>query len=160
METQPAAIMMGFAVSPDYAKDRTLFLTTYINGLFRSEDDGRHWRAINSGVVSLYDWTCSCTYVNRLFPMAVSPDYPRDHTVFAVTRGFIFRSEDAGSNWKAIVPKGALVKGEFPPDYFFLGLSPNFKEDGTILVGTDRGKIFVSTDRGRATTGSGTWVTR
>ena len=30
------------------------------------------------------------------------------------------------------------------------GCRPNFKEDGTILVGTDRGKIFVSTDRGKS----------
>ena len=47
-----------------------------------------------------------------------------------------------------------------PPDYFFLGLSPNFKEDGTILVGTDRGKIFVSTDRGKSYERLGIWVTR
>src|SRR5207249_3606903 len=44
----------------------------------------------------------------------------------------------------------ALVKGEFPPDYFFLGISPNFTIDGTILVGTDRGKVFRSTDRGKS----------
>jgi photosystem II stability/assembly factor-like uncharacterized protein len=150
VETQPATIVMGIAVSPSYAEDRTLFLTTYINGLFRSEDAGRNWRAINSGVVSLFDWTRSRTYVNRLFPMAVSPDYARDRTLFAVGRGAIFRSEDAGSHWKRIIPKGALVKGEFPPDYFVLGLSPNFEDDGTILVGTDRGKIFVSTDRGKS----------
>jgi photosystem II stability/assembly factor-like uncharacterized protein len=152
VQTQPASIIMGVAVSPAYAKDRTLFLTTYINGLFRSQDDGRHWRVINSGAVSYFDWTRSRFYVNRLFPITVSPNFARDRTVFAVARGEIFRSDDAGSHWKAIIPAGALVKGEFPPDYFFLGMSPNFEHDGTILVGTDGGKVFVSKNRGRSYT--------
>src|SRR5207253_2425366 len=56
VQTQPASIVMGIAVSPTYAKDRTLFLATYLNGLFRSEDDGRAWKATNWGAVSLFDW--------------------------------------------------------------------------------------------------------
>jgi photosystem II stability/assembly factor-like uncharacterized protein len=150
VQTQPAAIIMGVTVSPAYAKDRTLFLTTYINGLSRSEDDGGHWKAINAGVVSLFDWQRSRSYVNRLFPITVSPSFAQDRTAFAVTRGAIFRSTDAGAHWKAIVPAGAIVKGEFPPDYFFLGISPKFEQDGTILVGTDGGKVFVSKDRGKS----------
>ena len=66
----------------------TLFLTTYINGLFRSENDGKNWPGDQLGCgVALRPGTCSCIYVNRLFPIAVSPDYAEDHTVFAVGRG-------------------------------------------------------------------------
>ena len=143
---------MGVAVSPAYADDRTLILTTYANGMFHTEDGGTTWKATNSGVVSSFDWTRSRFYVNRLFPAVVSPNYAVDKTVFAVSRGYIYRSTDAGSNWDAVIPDGAIVEGEFPPDYFFLGVSPDYEHDTTILVGTDGGKVFISTDRGKSYT--------
>ena len=152
IETQPASIIIGVAVSPAYADDRTLILTTYANGMFHTEDGGTTWKATNSGVVSSFDWTRSRFYVNRLFPAVVSPNYAVDKTVFAVSRGYIYRSTDAGSNWDTVIPDGAIVEGEFPPDYFFLGVSPDYEHDATILVGTDGGKVFISTDRGKSYT--------
>ena len=149
LETQPATIIMGVAVSPDYAADRTLLVTTYINGLLRSQDSGKTWEPANFGVASQFDWTRSRKYVNRLFPAVYSPDYANDRTAFAASRGIVYRSTDGGAHWRATVPEGAIVEGEVPPDYFFIAPSPGFARDRTVLLGTDGGKVFRSDDGGQ-----------
>ena len=53
LETLSSSIVVGLAISPDYANDGTIAVTTYINGAFLSEDRGTTWRAINNGLEQL-----------------------------------------------------------------------------------------------------------
>jgi photosystem II stability/assembly factor-like uncharacterized protein len=152
VQTQSAGNITGLSISPDYAEDSTVAVATYINGIRRSTDGGKTWTAQNDGVAIRGVWLERPDYVARLMGIYFAPTYARDHTVFSGTRGFWFRSTDRGETWRAVIPRGALVKNEDPPDYFIPAFSPNYAHDRTIILATDRGKVFRSTDAGRSFT--------
>ena len=49
IQTEDATNIVAFDVSPDYARDRSIAVATYINGVSRSDDDGGHWTKLNVG---------------------------------------------------------------------------------------------------------------
>lgn len=150
VQTQASTNIAAVAVSPDYANDSTIAVATYINGAFLSEDGGDTWRAINNGLAARNEWLRAPDYVSRLLGIRFSPTYRDDHTLFSVLRGYVLRSSTRGDEWEAQIPRGVLVKGENPPDYFIPAFSPAFARDQTMVLVTDGGKVFRSTDAGRS----------
>jgi photosystem II stability/assembly factor-like uncharacterized protein len=120
------------AVSPRFAKDRTVFAGT-LAGLYRSTDGGENWEPSGSGLNS--------PFVDAI---AISPKYEQDHMVLVGTRqGGLFRSADSGESW-------------FPVEFWSQGssvtaiaLSPSFESDGLALAGTEGAGVLRSTNRGR-----------
>lgn len=148
VETQVSTNIASVAISPNYERDHTLAVATYLNGVLLSVDGGSTWRAINDGLSAEATWKRSDDYFARLFGIAFSPSFATDRMLFTSERGFVLRSTEAGARWNASTPDGLLVEGEHPPDYPLFVFSPNYHQDATVLLGTNRGKVFRSTNGG------------
>jgi photosystem II stability/assembly factor-like uncharacterized protein len=127
----PPPFVSTLAISPDFARDGTLFAATLEDGIFRSGDRGGSWAAWNFGLLDL-----------NVLALAASPDYDHDETLFAGTESGIFRSTNGGRAWREV---------DFPTDWapvLSLALSPNFADDGLMFAGTEARGLFRSQDRG------------
>ncbi len=74
-----------------------------------------------------------------------SPDYARDRTIYVAIQGtfdILLRSSDGGTTWR---PTHEGMSGRLVHD---LAFSPDFANDSTIYVGTDRAGVDISTDGG------------
>lgn len=128
-------LIRGIAISPDYAVDGIVFACSYGSGFYKSDDSGGSWVLSNAGLARL-----------SLKPVAISPDYSEDNRVFCGTHTYLFKSMDSGGTWKReIVDTNEWV---FCRE---MTLSPDFANDGTILIGNDfKGTypIYKSTNSG------------
>jgi len=126
----------AITLSPNYARDRTLFIGNGGMGVFVSTDGGKTWAESNLPARDLSG--------NRLL-LALSPEYAGDQTVFASAGGQVFRSDDGGANWIALT--NGL--GNFMP-ISALAVSPQFASDRTVLVGSRARppRLMRSTDGG------------
>ncbi len=122
-------------VSPDYAKDRTIYLGTRQGQLYRSTEGG-----------AAGSWTTASEPGVWIRSLGFSPDFATDHTMFAGTEHGVLVSTDAGATWTRTGPDQMTL----------VAVSPDFAADGTVFAGTRDG-LLVSHDRGRtwAVTGLG-----
>jgi photosystem II stability/assembly factor-like uncharacterized protein len=87
------AQIFSLCISPDFIRDRTLYISVKARGLFKSIDGGNTFIALNDKLLK----------ENHLIRhLAVSPFYPQDHTLLAASEEAIFRSQDNGNTWKKI----------------------------------------------------------
>lgn len=128
----PGGSVTALAVSPAFAVDRTL-LAGSNNGVYLSRDAGASWMTLSIAIAP-----------TRLI---VSPDYPIDPTVFAITDAtrewydVLYRSADGGVTWLPVWYGG---------DVYDLALSPSFAEDGIafLAVSLSPGQVLHSSDFG------------
>lgn len=124
------------AISPDFARDRTLFVSLpRFNLLLRSRDAGASFEVVNAGL--------DTAYVQGL---AVSPDYARDRTLYCIELTRAFVSRDGADRWEPLALPDELR------DLRHLALSPDFGRDGTLALCTGRDGLWVSRDRGASWT--------
>ncbi|MHB8840883.1 MAG: Ig-like domain-containing protein [Candidatus Aquicultor sp.] len=121
-------------ISPNYAKDYTMFAGTASNGVYRSTNKGHDWTQVNTGLTNL-----------NVRSVAVSLEFATDHTVFAGTAGGVFVSTNAGDSWSAI------NTGLSSLDIRSVIVSPNYTTDHTVFAGT-AGGIF------KTSNGGSTWI--
>ena len=127
----PSPFVSSLAISPDYARDGTLFAATLEDGVFRSADRGTHWAAWNFGLLDL-----------NVLALAVSPHYALDETLFAATESGIFRSTNGARAWREV---------DFPTHWapiLSLALSPAYADDATLFAGSEAHGLFRSQDAG------------
>jgi photosystem II stability/assembly factor-like uncharacterized protein len=110
-------------------------------GIWRSDDGGQTWLPSSHGLTELG--------ITRL---TVSPDFARDGTLFALSKRGMFRSTDRGETWTSLADHYAPLLKDLTVSFNSLALSPNFAQDGTLLIGHTSG-LWRSTDRGE------TWTT-
>jgi len=116
----------GIYPSPDYARDLTLFLDTD-KGLARSADGGRTWRLVADDSMGL-----THSVPNRR--LVFSPDYARDHTIYATAFTYngtgygVLRSTDAGAHWERLWSGLDHLRVER------VVLSPQWAQDGEMLT--------------------------
>jgi photosystem II stability/assembly factor-like uncharacterized protein len=141
--------IVGLAVSPSFADDRTIAVTTYVKGAFLSRDGGDTWSDANDGLTDKVGNTF--VPLRRLHNVTFSPDYADDGTIFSANWDDVVRSTNRGRSWQAISvsppPPGDRLR------QFVLALSPAFASDRTVFAATRHGEIFRSRDAGDA----GTW---
>lgn len=108
-------------------------------GVVRSTDEGRSWQPTSAGIDAL-----------KVMDVDVSPDFARDHTLFATSYTTVpadsddddptasaWRSRDGGNRWEAVGRYAALA------------LSPDFAHDRTVIAFEHLGpRCFISTDGG------------
>ena len=125
--------------------DGTLFAAIYQNGpaglgIWRSADGGQTWQPASYGLTDLA--------ITRL---AVSPDFARDGTLFALSQRGVFRSTDRGESWTSLADRYAPLLQDLTVNFNALALSPDFAQDNTLLIGHSSG-LWRSTDRGETWT--------
>src|SRR5919106_1230066 len=122
----------GFAISPDYAHDSTLFASAapFPGDVYVSTDGAVTWSP--TGIKK------SVTH------LAVSPAFPSDATLFAGTARGLYVTRDAGKTWDLVqdADYGATSNIEA------LAVSPSFDNDGTVLVSVSGNGLFKSVDGG------------
>jgi len=116
----------SLAFSPDYANDRTLFVSfgspyasVSSSGVYRSLDDGLTWQPASRGLADI-----------SISRVVISPDFATDHTLFAsgVKRG-LFRSEDGGATWVPLANRYISATNAYDnPALYTLGVSPQFAQ--------------------------------
>lgn len=119
--------LYDLAVSPDGSAR----FSAQASGLYRF--DGSTWRNM---LASLGTEPFAVTAV------ALSPDFPADHTVYAGATGIILRSTDGGAGWQVFLLPAP------PPIISALAVSPDYAQSGIVYAATLEDGVFVSQDRG------------
>lgn len=116
--------------SPNFATDQTLFISSYLSGIYKSTNNGQSWQLLyeREGVTSI----------------APAPNYPTDTRIYNthITDG-IMLSSDGGSSWIPVTEPDNLGN-------YKIILSPNFSSDNTLYAIGD--SVWRSADGGT------TWV--
>lgn len=143
IETLARGVVVAMDVSPNYAEDSTLALTTYVGKIMMSNDQGKTWQlTMNGAEVPRLNGNFEPSYQDprRFFDIAFSPDYASDKTLF--TSGLwtkFLRSTNGAQSW-SLHALGTEARG------LTLLLSPEFSTDKTMFVGTQKGLLFRSTN--------------
>jgi photosystem II stability/assembly factor-like uncharacterized protein len=157
--------IVGLDISPPIDSGFIVGISTYGAGMYSTNDGGVSWGINNRGLET-----------PRLGPIAFSPDYAADRTIFSATYGHILKSVDGGAHWNAISvpPKmsikrvkirikrvisrshalrkltsllGLNIRDKVVMPLVF-ALSPGFSFDQTIFVGMYPNGILRSLDKG------------
>lgn len=117
-------------------KDGVVYLGGDVNGFFKSEDYGQHFRICNDGL-------------NAYAGMAIAIDSKRVDTVYLGTTGGICRSRDAGEHW-TFLPATGSKNLNLNLTYRTRGIHPLVVDgaSGALLAGTATGAIYRSHDEG------------
>ena len=146
IETLARGSVVAMDVSPNYAEDGTLALTTYVGKILMSDDQGETWQLTMNGVeVPRLNGSFEPSYQDprRFFDMAFSPNYGKDRTLF--TSGLwtkFLRSTNRAKSWSlhSLSPEARGLT---------LLLSPDFAKDKTMFIGNQAGIVFRSTNGGK-----------
>ncbi|MDQ2798268.1 MAG: hypothetical protein M3Y13_01320, partial [Armatimonadota bacterium] len=119
----------------DPARPDVIYMGGDVAGVYKTEDDGKHWRMINNGLSSY-----------AVYSLAVAPGVP--NLVYAGTTGGVCRSADGGEHWQALPETGKLgITAQREKSVRALAVDPT---DGNVVyAGTPTGKIFKTTDGGQ-----------
>ena len=162
------------AVAPDSQKYRTLFVTTAGDGIYKSVDGGDSWYRTNKGLptLSLGNIAVSPGYLSDRTVLATgisgglfitqnggdswsqilgvrfritAIEFAREQTRRIIyvgdEIGRLYRSGDSGQSWHEvshIQDAGRIT---------CIAASPEFKKDGTLLIGTENKGVLRSTDK-------------
>lgn len=151
LDALSARLIVGLAVSPDYANDSTIAVVNYVGESYISEDQGVTWQPMKKGL-EVPRFTQSFQEPlddpRRYFDIAFSSDYKSDNTLFlGLLRDYFVKSTDQGNRWKIVKLKkvsGKFVRGTI------IAVSPNFDNDKTLYLSTNQGTIYQSTNAGRS----------
>lgn len=96
-----AADVLTVAVSPAFADDATLLITVRGRGLFQSLDGGATFASISPGLLD-DQHLLTPAFRSAASPVAFSPAYAEDGTIFGISGVNVFRSTDRGASWTTI----------------------------------------------------------
>ena len=142
----------GLSLSPNFAEDQHVAVSTYVRGLLLSGDGGRTWSFSNEGLLQeKIDEGNRFAPIKRMHNVHFSPDFAADNTLFSATWTRVIRSTDGGASWQ---PVGV---GKRPPGsalrQYVLALSPRYTSDRTVYAATRQGEFY----RSRQAGDRGTW---
>ncbi|MEM9807508.1 MAG: glycosyl hydrolase [Cyanobacteria bacterium P01_D01_bin.56] len=125
----------SMVISPAFVEDKTLY-TVAETGVYKSTDAGDSWESTTADTPIADAWNLH---------IEISPSYSQDKTLYVSSYDGLFKTTDAGDSWQRVAisdvdPKRTFLEG--------LALSPNYADDGTVMVSL-RGKgLYKSTDGG------------
>jgi len=131
------------AFSPDFAEDGAAFESYVIyhaTGMNITTNGGDSWTSADNG---LYP-----SYQGMPYHLAISPNFPNDHTVFAAADTGLYKTINAGSSWSKI------RSGDwFSYTSYYASLSPNYAADQSMLLVNREQQLELSQN------GGATWRT-
>jgi photosystem II stability/assembly factor-like uncharacterized protein len=107
-----------------------------VNGAYKTEDNGKHWRLINNGIASY-----------AVYAMAVSASEPE--VVYAATQEGLSKSVDGGEHWRTLPHTGKKelrITGERKLSIRCIAVDP--RNGKVVFAASPGGKIYKSTDGG------------
>lgn len=126
----PNPFVDAIAFSPNFARDRIVFVGGREAGVSRSTDGGETWQALSF-------WSQRSPSIAAL---AVSPTFASDATIFAGAEdGRVYRSTNAGRTWDS------ASTGLGPEPIMALAITRGFSGDTTLFAASTNG-LYVSTD--------------
>ena len=87
----PNPVISALVFSPRYEFDRTIFAGTVEDGVLCSTDGGSTWFSWNFQLVD-----------HTILSLAISPQFPQDHRVFAGTSTGLYCSHNGGRAWQEV----------------------------------------------------------
>jgi photosystem II stability/assembly factor-like uncharacterized protein len=144
LETLPATLPISIGVSPNFATDGSVAVTTYINGAHMSEDRGDTWFPINNGLEERVFMQQKPDRIARLFGIAFSPAYASDKRLVCSNWTRFLQSMDRGRRWTV----RNLTPESLPLQQFKMSISPDYGSDGTVFLGNRFGEVWKSQDGG------------
>lgn len=123
----------SMVISPDFSADKTLFAATK-EGIYKTTDGAKNWQLTDNYLLK---------EKNNL-QLAISPNYAVDKTVFVGTNNGIFVTKNGGDSWSKL---NDLADGN---NFYIEGvaISPDYKNDRTILVSVMGKGLFKSINGG------------
>ncbi|HEB87257.1 MAG TPA: hypothetical protein ENI68_09635 [Gammaproteobacteria bacterium] len=127
-------------VSPNFGNDRIVAASVRRKGFYLSTDAGKSWQSRNEGLSPL-----AVEYKNLgSSVIEFSPEFSEDGRIYFGTADALYLSMNQGRSWKKL-----NVTGEGRREFInAIGISPDFYNDGTILVSIKGRGLFKSTDKG------------
>jgi photosystem II stability/assembly factor-like uncharacterized protein len=123
----PGAAGMGLhTILLDPNNPKRIVVAISAAGAFRTDDGGKNWKAINSGLKSPYNPEPNPEIGFCVHRIDMHPSRPNVLFMQLHQGGGIFRSDDAGDNWRE-------VKGNLPSDFGF-PIAVHSHEPETIYV--------------------------
>ena len=116
-------------VSPNFKLDHTVFVATFGNGFYQSSNQGNSWQPFNTGLVG--------KMVTKLVIAGPGPDY----VLFSsLANGAFYRRSSTETAWHRILDQSFAVA--------VIAASPDFTDDGTVMVADASGNLRISSDGG------------
>jgi photosystem II stability/assembly factor-like uncharacterized protein len=137
----PGEEVMSLELSPDYARDATLWASTWHTGVYRSTDEGETWEPMSDGLTT--DTQADDVGVAQFRALAAGIDGSGNHSLFVGGFDGFFRYDDRRRMWDQVETLSEYIAG--------LAVSPDFRSDRTVAVTSYVKGAFVSKD------GGGTW---
>jgi photosystem II stability/assembly factor-like uncharacterized protein len=123
----------GLALSPNFAKDKTVFAAT-MAGVYRSSDAGNSWRPANNGLTSPFT-IC----------VALSPRFEDDGTAFVGARsGGLYQTSNGGEEWYPVDIWGQRESVQA------IAVSPAYGRDHEALLGAETTGVYRTTTSGKS----------
>lgn len=120
VDTWPTRSIRHINVSPGYAQDQTVFVSTYGGGNLWTTNGGTSWTFQNNGMQAPYTDAS-----------AISPNFVSDGTAFSGNHVGLQRTTNRGSSWTLMAgpTQGAAYARA-------VALSPKYATDHTVFIGT------------------------
>ncbi len=120
--------MRDLFVAPDFETSGEVFCAILSSeGVMKSTDRGNTWSYSGAGLEGY-----------EPLSMSFSANYKNDGTIHLLTLGGgLFRSTDRGTHWERAIPLGTPVDSAS-----CMAMSPNFSEDGMMLLGVYNGFLL------------------
>lgn len=135
----------GFAVSPNFVNDQTVYI-----GTTSAPGHGSQAHSDTTAAVGLYvstdageDWTLSSLNGDGVVSIAFSPAFATDQTAFAGTQSAgVYKTTNSAANWTALTLPGN------PDGMAVVAVSPNFAVDQVLFAAAINGGIYDSRNGG------------
>lgn len=120
----------------------TLFASAWHEGIFYSEDGGNSWQKKGQKGLTKDTQADEERYNKAHFSdLRFSNTFSQDETIFLAGFNGLFKSINGGDSWNELVTLSPRI-------IITLAISPDYKNDSTIAVGTYRKTAYLSKDEG------------